>query len=161
MSPRKELTLFASQMGMMIGFIFTILSIIPMGINYGTENIAFWLGAGLFSFSIVLATVSVAKMIGIIRKLKVGFSVILFLSTNWFFIRSPNRNSFFLITMFAVGSVISGALSIILIYAGEIALYSIPWFSLISGSIGSAVLTFVLSVRAKRKADRLEELNNE
>ncbi|MHA2425717.1 MAG: winged helix-turn-helix domain-containing protein [Candidatus Thorarchaeota archaeon] len=161
MSPRKELELFASQMGMMMGFIFTILSIIPVGIYYGTGGLEFWFGVVTLLCALTLALGSMIKMFSILSKLKVGLSVLLFLSTNWFFIRSPNRNSFFLITMFAVGAVMSGALAILLPYVGEIALYSIQWFSLISSSIGSALLTLALSIRAKRKADRLEEMNGE
>jgi len=161
MSPRKELGLFMSQMGMMIGFVLTILSIVPFVLGYGSGTLVFWLASISLTLSLVLAIGSIAKMINIIRKFRVGFSVMLFLSTSWFFIRSPNRNSFFVITMLSIGAIIAGALAFLLPYSGEMLLFTLQWYSLISSAIGSAILSFVLSIRAKKKADRLEELNNE
>jgi DNA-binding transcriptional ArsR family regulator len=161
MSPRKELELFMSQMGMVIGFVLVILSIIPFVLGFGSGTPEFWLGSVSLSIALVLAIGSTAKVIGIVRKFRLGFSVIVFLSTNWFFIRSPNRNSFFIITILTIGAVIAVALTFLLPYSGAMVLYTLEWYSLVSSAIGSAILAFVFSIRAKRKAERLEETNNE
>ncbi len=161
MSPSKELGLFACQMGMMLGFVMTILSIIPFAIGYNSGNPEFWIGAILLSVSLVLAIGSTGKVIGILRRYKLGFSVVVFLSTNWFFIRSPNRNSFFGITLFAVGAIIASALAFLLPYSGEMLPFTIQWYGIVTSAIGSAVLALALSIRAKRNAERLEETNNE
>lgn len=161
MSPSKELGLFFSQMGMMGGMMLAILSIIPFVLGYGSGTFEFWIGAFSFIAALVIAIVSIAKMIGILRKFRVGLSVVLFLSTNWFFIRSPNRNSFLGITIFAIGAIIAGALSFLLPYSGAMLPYTLQWFGLVSSAIGSAILTIGLSIRAKRNADRLEEADDE
>jgi len=161
MSPRKELELFMSQMGMMIGFVLTILSIIPFALGYGSETLIFWLAGVSLLLSLALAIGSVAKIISIIRKFKVGFSAIVFLSASWFFIRSPNRNSFFVIAILSIGAVMAGALAFLLPYTGEMLLFTLEWYSLISSAIGSMVLSLAVSIRAKRKADHLEDQNNE
>ncbi len=161
MSPRKELDLFMSQMGMMIGAVLTIFGIIPFIIEYGSGTPIFWASSISLLLSLILAIGSTAKMISIIRKFRVGFSVIVFLSSSWFFIRSPNRNSFFVITLLSFGAIIAGALSFLLSYTGDMILFTPQWYGLISSTIGSMVLILALSIRAKRKADRLEERNNE
>ena len=161
MSPRKELELFMSQMGMMFGFVLTILSIIPFVLGYGSGTLEFLLGAISLSFSLVLAIGSTVKVISILRKYKLGFSVVLFLSTNWFFIRSPNRNSFFGIAILSMGAIVAGALAFLLPYSGEMLPFTLQWYGLISSAMGSAVLSLGLAFRAKRYADRMEEADNE
>jgi DNA-binding transcriptional ArsR family regulator len=161
MSPSKELGLFAYQIGMMVGFVMTILSIIPFVLGYGSGTPEFWIGAIALALSLVVAIGSTAKVIGILRRYKLGFSVIVFLSTNWFFIRSPNRNSFFGITLFAIGAIIAAALSFLLPYSGEMLPFTIQWYSLVSSAIGLAILAVGLSIRAKRNAERLEAASNE
>ena len=161
MSPKKELKLFVSQIGMMAGLMLTILSIIPFVLGYSSGSFEFWLGAISPSIALVVAIGSTAKVIGILRKYKLGFSVILFLSTNWFFIRSPNRNSFFGITLFSIGAIIGGALAIILPYSGAMLAFTLQWYGIISSVIGSLVLAIALFIRARRNAERLEDANNE
>lgn len=161
MSPRKELGLFMSQMGMIIGAVMSILSIIPLSIGYSTDVIAFWLSRTSLSFFLVLGVASAVKMIRIVRKFRVGFSVIVFLSNNWFFIRSANRNRFFAIMILTLGAIITGALALLLPYSGEIALFTLEWYSLISGAAGLAILTVILSVQAKKRADHLEAISSE
>ena len=161
MSPRKELELFASQMGMMLGFVMVILSIIPFGFGFGTWSIEFWLSVIILSLLLVLTFVSTAKMILILRRYKLGFSIVLFLSSNWFFIRSPNRNSFFGVTLLAIGTILTSALSLLLPYSGAISLFTLEWYVLVSAAIVFATLTLGLSFRTKRNADRLEDANNE
>lgn len=161
MSPRKELNLFMSQIGMMIGFILTILSIIPFALGYGSGSLVFWISSISLLLSLTLAIASIAKMISILRKFRVGFSVVLFLSASWFFIRSPNRNSFFGITLLTVNAIITGALSFLLPYTGEVMLFTLEWFGLVSVAICFMVLAIALSLRARKRAARLEEQNNE
>lgn len=161
MSPRKELELFMSQMGMMTGFVFFLISLIPIIIRHVIVSSYLVLSYVVLPVSLLVALLSTVKMVGIIRRFRVGFSSILFLSSNWFFIRSPNRNSFFVITMFLVGAIVACILGIVLPYTGEIQLFSLQWYGLITSSFGSAILASVFSIRAKRKADRLEEMKGE
>ena len=85
----------------------------------------------------------------------------LFLSYYWFFIRSANRNQFFAIMMLTIGAIIAGALAFLLPYTGEMAIFTIEWYSLVSVAAGLATLTVILSVRAKRRADHLEAVDSE
>ncbi|MFW9920588.1 MAG: winged helix-turn-helix domain-containing protein, partial [Candidatus Thorarchaeota archaeon] len=68
MSPRKELALFTSQMGMMAGMIFTILSLIPFLIDFNAASPFIWISSAFFMISLGIAVGSTAKMIGILRK---------------------------------------------------------------------------------------------
>ncbi|MFW9801678.1 MAG: winged helix-turn-helix domain-containing protein [Candidatus Thorarchaeota archaeon] len=160
MSPTKELELFMSQMGFMIGIMLTILSIVPLLTSYG-GGLVFFMSAIAAVGGTIVFLVSGAKMVGIIRRFRVGFSALLFLSSNWFFIRSPNRNNFFIITLFAIGSFVSLALGFLLPYSGVLHLFTLEWIGLITSAIGSAVLTIALVVRARRKAHHLEEMSDE
>lgn len=161
MSPRKELELFKSQMGMMCGFVLTVLSFIPFVLGYGSGTFEFLISTFSLTASLLIVIVSIAKMIGILRKFRLGFSVVVFFSPNWFFIRSPNRNSFFVITIFAAVAIITGALAFLLPYTGEIIPLTLQWYGLVSSAIGSAALSIGLSFRAKRYAERMEESDNE
>lgn len=160
MSAGKELDLFASQMGIIFGVMFTMFSIFTE-LNYGAGNLSFWLGRITLPIALMLAIISTANMIRILKKFNVGFSVLLFLSSDWFFIRSPNRNIFFGIGITAVIAAICSFFTIILPFVGEIAMFSIQWYGLILGTIGFSVLAFTLSIRAKRKADHLDAINGE
>ncbi len=161
MSPKRELELFMSQLGLMVGIITTFLCIIPFMMSYGTWDIVFWLSGvtSLIAFSFFI--VSTTKMVRIIRRYRLGFSSMVFLSSNWFFIRSPNRNNFFFITFLVIGAAISIALAFLLPYAGEIQLFAQEWFGLVIASIGSIVLSTWFLIRAKKKANRLEEMVDE
>ena len=161
MSPRKELVLFMSQLGMMAGFLFTVLSFISLILHYDSGSLWFWLSGLALTFSLLLAIRSTVTMIGILRNFKLGLSVLVFLSSNWFFIRSPNRNYFFAITMLVVAAIVPGALSILLPSVGEMLFFSLEWIGLVISAVTSACLVVFFSVRAKRKADRLEALYNE
>ncbi|MFX1560613.1 MAG: hypothetical protein ACFFBL_08485, partial [Promethearchaeota archaeon] len=77
--------------------------------------------------------------------------------SNWYFIRSPNRNSFFIITMASVVAVVAGALAFALPFSGAIFLFSRVWYGLVLGAIGFGALTILLFIHAIRKANRLEE----
>jgi DNA-binding transcriptional ArsR family regulator len=160
MSPTKELELFMSQIGFMIGIMLTILSVAPLLMNYG-GGFLFYMSVGAASAGTIVFLASGVKMVGIIRKLKVGFSALLFLSSNWFFIRSPNRNNFFIITLFAIGSFVSLTLGFLLPYSGVLQLFTLEWFGLLTSAIGSALLTIALVIRARRKAYHLEEIADE
>jgi DNA-binding transcriptional ArsR family regulator len=161
MSPRKEMSLFLNQNGMIAGSMVAILSIIPLVLNYGVWDIISWISLATTIVGFVIFIVSSAKMVGIIRKYKLGISSMVFLSSNWFFIRSPNRNNFLIITMFTVGFFVSLCLGFILPYVGEMEWFSLQWIGLIISSISSGLLSLVFLNRANRKAKRLEEISNE
>ena len=161
MSPRKELELFLSQLGFMVGIIASLLCVIPFVLSYGTWDLVMWFSGVGFVVSIAVFVISIVKMVRIIRKYRLGFSSMVFLSSNWFFIRSPNRNNFFFITILTVGAAVSIALDFLLPYSGEIQLFSQEWIGLVISSIGSTLLSILLLVRAKRKADQLEEVVDE
>ncbi|MFW9890404.1 MAG: helix-turn-helix domain-containing protein [Candidatus Thorarchaeota archaeon] len=160
MSPTKELELFMSQMGFTLGIMLTILSIVPLIMRYGGGIIFFMSAIAALTGTIVFLA-SGATMVGIIRKFRVGFSALLFLSSNWFFIRSPNRNNFFIITLFAIGTFVSLTLGILLPYLGVLQLFTLGWTGLITSSIGLMLLTIALAVRARKKAHQLEEMSDE
>jgi DNA-binding transcriptional ArsR family regulator len=162
MSPRTELTLFASQMGLMFGSMVSMLSLVVIAVNDAlTLNLMLPILFLPLFLGFPIAIISLVKMLGILRRLKVGFSVILFLGRNWFFIRSPNRNTFFLLTLTIVGTVICGVFTIVLPFVRMIALFSIQWYGLTLGTIGLAILTVALFIHARKRADRLEEMNSE
>ncbi len=176
MSPQKELRLFMNQIGMMVGFVLLIFSIIPAQRIFGTPmfwiegisfpifgTLEFWIGAISFPMSVVLFAKSSSNVIEIVSKFRLGFSAILFLTTNWFFIRSPNRNSFFIITLVTVGAIILGALTFLLPMSpmSGMFLYTQEWYSLFSITMGVAILAIALSIVAKRRVERLEESNSE
>ncbi|MHA2084851.1 MAG: DUF7347 domain-containing protein [Candidatus Thorarchaeota archaeon] len=161
MSPKKELELFMSQLGAMIGFLVSIFSVIPLFLYYGTWGFEFWLSVISELIGLGLSVVSTAKLIGIVRRLKVGFSAFIFLQSSWFFIRSRNRNSFFVITVFVIGFFVSLMLSVLFPYSGVIQLFTLEWFGLITSATGSGLLSIAFVIRAKKKADQLEETTND
>jgi DNA-binding transcriptional ArsR family regulator len=161
MSPTKELELFMSQLGFMIGIMLTIVSIIPLMLSYGSWGAVFWLSTFAAFTGLVVFIISLVKMVGIIKKYKLGFSSLVFLSSNWFFIRSPNRNNFFIITLLIVGSAVSTALGLLLPYTGGVQVYTLEWIGLIMAAISSASLSTLLLIRARRKARHLEEMTDE
>jgi len=161
MSPRKELELFLSQLGLMVGLISSILCIIPFVISSGAWTAPFLISGIAFFISLAVFVVSAAKMIRIIRTYRLGFSSMVFLSSNWFFIRSPNRNNFFFSTILVIGAAISIALEFLLPYSGEVQLFSQEWIGLAIASIGSTLLAILFLVRARRKAVQLEDITDE
>ncbi|MHA2462065.1 MAG: winged helix-turn-helix domain-containing protein [Candidatus Thorarchaeota archaeon] len=161
MSPKKELELFTSQLGAMVGFMMTIFSIIPLGLFYGTWGFEFWLSVIAEVTALVISVVSTVKMIRIIRRFKLGFSAFVFVQSSWFFIRSPNRNSFFIITVFVIGFFLSFVLGFLLPYSGAMQLFTLEWYSLITSAMGSGLLSIAFIIRARKKADQLEETTNE
>ena len=162
MSPRTELTLFASQMGLMFGSIISVMGLAILAVSdlltigYMSPMLLIPLFIGC-----PLAIISFVKMIGVLSRLKVGLSVLLFLGTNWFLIRSPNRNTFLILVVTIVGAMMCSILAIIFPFARLIIFNSIQWFGLLLGTIFFATLTAVLFKEAKKKADRLEEINGE
>ena len=161
MSPKKELDLFTSQLGAMVGFLMIIFSIIPLLLYYGTWGLEFWLSVISELSALVISAISTVRMIRIIRKFKLGFSAFVFVQSSWFFIRSPNRNSFFIITVFVIGFFVSLMLGVFLPYSGAMQLFTLEWIGLFRSAIGSGLLSIVFLIRAKRKADQLEETTNE
>ncbi len=161
MSPRKELALFSSQMGMMIGVVLSILGLIPVILESRIGSVGLLISSLFLLFFMTVAIVFAAKMIGIVRKFRVGFSVMVFLSSNWFFIRSPNRNRFFIITMVLVAAMVTGALTVLLPYTGELGVLTVEWVALFVTSLCLVTLTGFLYLRAKRRAELLEERDNE
>ena len=161
MSPRKELELFLSQMGMIVGLLISVLGIIPLALTYGTWGIEFWLSSIIEILALAFGLIAGAKMIGIVKKYKLGFSSFLFISSNWFFIRSPNRDNFFVINFLTIWFFTGTALGFLLPYIGEIVLFSLEWVGIIGSAMISGLLGTTFLIRAKRKAEQLEELGYE
>jgi DNA-binding HxlR family transcriptional regulator len=172
MDPRQELRLFMNQIGMIVGFVLMIFSFIPFSRLFGSPDfglgtisfpiaVVFWIGVISFPISIVFTVRTSSNVLEIVNKFRLGFSAILFLSTSWFFIRSPNRNSFFIITLMTIGTIIAGALTFLLPMSGRIFLYTPEWYNLILITSVSTVLTFAFAIYIKRKLDRLEESDSE
>ncbi|MHA1906101.1 MAG: winged helix-turn-helix domain-containing protein [Candidatus Thorarchaeota archaeon] len=161
MSPTKEFSLFASQMGIMIGFMVTILSIVPLFLNWGTGNIVFWFSGIVLITALTTAILSTVKFFGIVTKYKLGISIFVFMSSNWFFIRSANRNRFLIITMLTIGAFVSGALAFLLPISGEFAFFSFQWYQFFVPAVTTGILTVWLLLNARKKARELEEINSE
>jgi DNA-binding HxlR family transcriptional regulator len=174
MSPRQELRLFMNQIGMIVGFVLMIFSFIPFSrlfrsLGFGLGDISFpiavifWIGAISFPISVVLFIRTSSNVLEIITKFRLGFSAILFFSTNWFLIRSPNRNSFLIVTLVTVGAIILGALTFLLPMSpmSGMFLYTQEWYNLLAITAGSTILAFALSTHVKRRVERLEESNSE
>ncbi len=161
MSPRKELDLFMSQMGMMVGSMFSLTWINRILIGVNTGGLFYGLAIIGLLVSLSVAIISTVKMVNIIRKFEVGFSSMVFLSTVWPFFKSPNRNSFFVITIFIFGAIFTGIAGIGLTYTAVFPIFSPVWFGFISNGVVSATIATILSIRAKRKADRLEAMNGD
>ncbi len=161
MSPKKELELFSNQIGLLLGLLFGTIGTIAALLTYETGGLEFLLSFILASSTVIFGLVSGAKMVGIITKYKLGFSSFLFLSSNWFLIRSRNRNNFFIISMLCAGFFVAITLTFVLPFSGEMILYSMQWYSLLSIVVGSGLLSVLFYNRAKKKADRLEEMANE
>jgi DNA-binding HxlR family transcriptional regulator len=174
MDPRQELRLFMNQIGMIVGFVLMIFSLIPFsrlfnspdfGFGLGAISfpmaVVFWIGVISFPISIVFTVRTGSNVLEIVNKFRLGFSAILFLSTSWFFIRSPNRNSFFIITLMTIATIIAGALTFLLPMSGRIFLYTPESYNLILITSVSTILTFAFAIYIKRKLDRLEESDSE
>ena len=161
MNPRTEFSLFISQIGVTLGFVGIIFGSIAMALAYGRWQFIY------FGFSIVLLAgftvfiISIVKMVRIIRQYNLGFSSMVFLSLNWFFIRSANRNNFFIITFLVVGFVVNLALAFLLPYSGVMLFFSLEWYELILATIVTGLLSLGFFIRAKKKADQLEEVAHE
>jgi hypothetical protein len=172
MDPRQEVRLFMNQIGMIVGFVLMIFSFIPFSRLFGSPDfglgaisfpmaVVFWIGVISFPISIVFTVRTSSNVLEIVNKFRLGFSAILFLSTSWFFIRSPNRNSFFIITLMTIGTIIAGALTFLLPMSGRIFLYTPESYNLILITSVSTILTFAFAIYIKRKLDRLEESDSE
>jgi hypothetical protein len=105
--------------------------------------------------------ISTVRMVRIIRQYKLGFSSMVFLSLNWFFIRSANRNNFFIITFLLIGFVVNLGLSFLLPYSGVIPIFSLEWSELMASALATGLLSCIFFIRAQKKATQLEETTHE
>lgn len=156
MSPKRELDLFLYQMGTVFGLFVGVFSLVAAVLTYGVSWTLFWPSVALGLAALVIALRSTWKMVGIIRKMKLGLSSLVFLQLNWFLIRSPNRNGFLIITFFAIGSFVNGFLFLLLSYSGELALYSLQWVGMLLGTIFTTLLTIALTARVRSRTLQLE-----
>ena len=167
MNSRQELSLFMNQIGMIVGFVLMGFSFIPFsrllsGIpGIGTASapmaVAFWIGALSFPIFVIMFYKTCSSVLEIVRKFDLGFSAILFLSTSWFFIRSPNRNGFSIVTLMTIGTMVAGALTFLLPMSGAMFLFTPSWYDLLSITMASTLVTLVLAIYVKRNAESLEE----
>ena len=161
MNPRTELALFTSQVGLMLGFLAAIFGGIGIALSYERWDFEF-LGSSTVMFTgLALFIISTARMVRMIRQYKLGFSSMVFLSLNWFFIRSANRNNFFIVTFLLAGFVVTLALSLLLPYSGVMTIFSLEWYELLASSIVTGLLSCIFFMRALRKANQLEETTRE
>ena len=142
-------------------WMFSVVGLVPVILTYGTWGLEFWLAFIADSAALLFGIISGAKMVGVIRRYKLGFSSFVFLSLNWFFIRSRNRNNFFIITLLTIGFFVAISMAFLLPYSGAMILYSLEWYSLFTSASGSVVLSALFYNRAMKKAAQLEEMNRE
>ncbi len=160
MRPTQEFSLFVGQMGIIIGLMLTFLSFILYMQTWGAGTIDSWLVLFAFGTSVVIAVGAIANVVAIVRKFKVGFSILLFLSTDWFFIRSPNRNRFFVLTLAIVITLIAGMLAIVLPVTGTMAPYTLEWYGFFVFAVGFGLLSTWLFFSTMNRARALEEMHD-
>lgn len=162
MTPREELQLFKAQMGSGLGFTIMILSIIAMlvTVNFGNQ-VGFVAAFVSFALSIGVLMSSVTKLIQLARKYNLGLSVLLFISENWFLLRSPNRGNFLALSVFAVISVTFSAFYLFLAGTGIIAWISAPGVALLMITIFTIPCTLILADTAIKKVEELESMEGE
>ncbi len=161
MSPMEEIQLFKSQMGLGIGIIFTLLSVILMLLSSSPSRIDLLVAVILFSASLLTLFASSLSMVRIARKYNLGLSVLLLLGYEWFLMRSPNRGSFLAFSAFAGMSIGSGIFYLLLVYSGEVPVVFGPGMVLIAVMIFTAPITFAIAEEAIRKAKELEAIHGE
>ncbi|TXT57924.1 MAG: conserved membrane protein of unknown function [Candidatus Thorarchaeota archaeon] len=157
LSSKQEVSLFMNQMGLVFGLMGTIFSIIFMGISID-EGIFGWQVASVFALiSILTLGRSMIKVGSMIRNLKVGLSAILFFQTDWFLIRSPNRNNFLAVIISSITGLVLTILVIALSYSGPLVIPSLEAIiMMVSGFVSLAVAVIYIR-RAYRHAELLEE----
>ncbi|NWF96968.1 MAG: hypothetical protein HXY34_12575 [Candidatus Thorarchaeota archaeon] len=156
MSPRKEYHLFMVQMGWITGLLWFIHSVEWSSLGHATGSIAFWLSIFSLVCSSALTVASIARMLAILRNYHLGLSVMVFLSSNWFFIRSPNRNRFGLVLVLTLGTYLMAATTVAATYAGSPGLLSSAWCLQACATASLATLLVALLAYAKKQADALE-----
>jgi DNA-binding transcriptional ArsR family regulator len=161
MTPREELYLFKIQMGSSFGFALTLLSFIGMIVTLGTNQLGFVVVFTSFVLSLLLTASSISKLIHLTRKYNLGLSVLLFITDNWFLLRSPNRGNFMAFGGFAAISIFFMAFYLLLVAVG-----SIPWISgigvaMIMISIFTAPFALILADTAIKKVEELESMDGE
>lgn len=161
MNPRTELALFTSQVGLMLGFLAAIFGGIGIALSYDTWGFEFLGSSTIMFLGLAFFIISTARMVRMIQQYKLGFSSMVFLSLNWFFIRSANRNNFFIITFLLAGFVVNLGLSFLLPYSGVLPIFSLEWNELMTSAIATGLLSGVFFIRARRKANQLEETARE
>ncbi|MHA1420382.1 MAG: DUF7347 domain-containing protein [Candidatus Heimdallarchaeaceae archaeon] len=160
MQPDSELKLFMSQMSMLFAMVITFLGVfgvvklnmISWMLEEQIGDNVIWLGGIVLALGLILFILSFVYFIRIIRKLKlhkVGLSIYLFLGREWFLIRSPNRNKFFVLGITSIGMI---ACLGVMTFSFKPA----PWFALGLGFAVFAVLTTVFFFLIRRKINRKE-----
>ena len=161
MQPESELKLFMSQMSMLFTMVITFLGIfgvvklnmIAWEIEERIGDNVIWLGGIVLALGLILFMLSFVSFIRIIKKLKlhkVGLSIYLFLGREWFLIRSPNRNRFFVLGITSIGSI---ACLGVMTFSFKPA----PWLALGIGFAVFTVLTIVLFFLIKRRINMKEK----
>jgi DNA-binding transcriptional ArsR family regulator len=162
MTPREELHLFKAQMGTGLGFALTIFSIIAMWITISFAiQLGFVVAFVSFALSTALMINSANRLIQLARKYNLGLSVLLFISENWFLLRSPNRGNFLALAGFAVISVIVPVIYLFLAGTGAIPWLSAPGVALLMITMFSVPCTLVLRDAVIKKVEELESMESE
>ena len=155
MQPAAELNLFISQMGMLLAMVISFVGVFGIvKLNMITwileekigDNVV-WIGSIVLAIGLLMFIVSLVYFIRLIVKLKlhkVGLSLFLFLGREWFLIRSPNRNRFFILSFSSIGAL---ACLGVIVFSFKPA----PWVELGVGFIVFTVLTAVMFFLTKRK----------
>ena len=163
MQPESELNLFMSQMSLLFALVIIFLGIFDVVklnmmawmLEEKIGDNVIWLGGVILALGLILFISSLVYFIRLITKLKlhkVGLSIYLFLGREWFLIRSPNRNRFFILGITSIGTI---ACLGVMVFSFKPA----PWLALSIGFAVFAVLTIVLFFFIRRRINMLEKEN--
>jgi len=161
MTPKEEIHLFKMQVGFGFGIMLVLFSFIFILLTLGQNQFISVLTITVFILTLMLTASSANNLVKIARKYNLGLSVLLLISDSWFLMRSPNRGNFLAFSVFAVVSVSTLGIFLILVASGEI-----PWLSgisvaLLMVSIFTAPFAFILADTAIKKAEELESIDDE
>ncbi|MFW9910598.1 MAG: winged helix-turn-helix domain-containing protein [Candidatus Thorarchaeota archaeon] len=160
MTPREEVTLLKNQFALMSGVLLIFVSFITMVFSVGTRSLVFIPAFIAFTFALVLLVESGGNLKRIAQSYKLGLSVLLLLSEDWFLIRSSNRGNFMAFSFFGIICEFTTILYFFLVANGEILWLSGLGVALLAVSIFTAPFAFILADSAIKKAEEMEMIAN-
>lgn len=161
MTPKEEIHLFKMQFGCGFGLLIVFFSFFTIFLTLGQNQFISVFAIVVFILSLLLTVSSGGRLVQIVRNYNLGLSTLLLLSDSWFLLRSPNRGNFLAFSGFAITSVVTLSLYLILAASGVIPLVSGIGVALLMVSIFTAPFALILADTAIKKAEELESIDSE